>query len=252
MSIAKPSAPARKSRCSGPIVVPETDAPRRPRPRRPRRGSCSRATRRSRCSATSMPRSSAITGALTKLTASSTRPWKAPFSAATVSRRVSCSASGAVYGDARSGAAGRRRARSRAGRACAASGTNGPSTSRSSAPTTGMLTAFVTTPPSSARRDLLGDDHARRGPAPPSVEAARCGVTTTLSSSSSGPVYGSVGKTSSAAPADLARAERLGERVLVDELAARGVDDPHAVAHLRDRVRVDRGRASRRSAAGAA
>ena len=39
---------------------------------------------------------------------------------------------------------------------------------------------------------------------------------------------------------DLPRLESRDERVLVEELAARGVDDAHAVAHLRDRVRVDR------------
>ena len=39
---------------------------------------------------------------------------------------------------------------------------------------------------------------------------------------------------------DLAGPERLDERVLVDELAARGVDEPDAVAHLRERVGADR------------
>ena len=39
---------------------------------------------------------------------------------------------------------------------------------------------------------------------------------------------------------DLARLERRDQRGLVDELAARGVDDPHAVLHPRDRVGVDR------------
>ena len=39
---------------------------------------------------------------------------------------------------------------------------------------------------------------------------------------------------------DLARAERLEERVLVDELAARGVDESDAVTHPRERLRVDR------------
>ena len=39
---------------------------------------------------------------------------------------------------------------------------------------------------------------------------------------------------------DLARFESCDECVVVDEVAARGVDDPHAVAHLRDRVFVDR------------
>ncbi len=82
----------------------------------------------------------------------------------------------------------------------AASGTNGPSTSRSSAPITGMFTAFVTSPPSSAAATCSATITPARSCASP-VEAARCGVTTTLSSSSSGPVYGSAEKTSSAAPA---------------------------------------------------
>ena len=39
---------------------------------------------------------------------------------------------------------------------------------------------------------------------------------------------------------DLAAPQRLEQRVLVDELAAGGVDEPHAVAHPCERVRVDR------------
>ena len=38
---------------------------------------------------------------------------------------------------------------------------------------------------------------------------------------------------------DLARPDRVRERRLVDELAARGVDDPDAVAHLRERSGVE-------------
>ena len=38
---------------------------------------------------------------------------------------------------------------------------------------------------------------------------------------------------------DLAGADRLGQRRLVDELASRGVDDPDAVSHLRDHVGAD-------------
>ena len=44
---------------------------------------------------------------------------------------------------------------------------------------------------------------------------------------------------------DLAGLERSDERILVDELAARGVDRAHAVAHLRERGRVRASRASR-------
>ena len=71
-------------------------------------------------------------------------------------------------------------------------------------------------------------------------------MTTTLSSSSSGPVVRLRGEDVERGGGDLARAERLDQRLLVDELAARGVDDPHAVAHLRDRVGAERSRASRR------
>ena len=64
-------------------------------------------------------------------------------------------------------------------------------------------------------------------------------MTTTLSSPSSSPVYGSAEKTSSAAPATLPAADRLRERVLVDELAAGRVDDPHSRPHPLDRRGVD-------------
>src|SRR2546425_2473057 len=65
----------------------------------------------------------------------------------------------------------------------AASGMYAPSTSRSSAPITGMLTAFVTRPPSSAAATCSAMITPARSCAS-SVEAARCGVTTTLSSRS--------------------------------------------------------------------
>ena len=63
-----------------------------------------------------------------------------------------------------------------------------------------MLTAFVTSPPSSAAATCSATITPARSCAS-SVEAARCGVTITLSSSSSGPEYGSLENTSSAAPA---------------------------------------------------
>src|SRR5207302_89792 len=84
----------------------------------------------------------------------------------------------------------------------AASGMYGPSSSRSSARITGMLTALVTTAPSSAAATCSATIRPARSCAS-AVEAARCGVTTTLSSSSSGPEYGSSPKTSSAAAATL-------------------------------------------------
>ena len=98
-----------------------------------------------------------------------------------------------------------------------------------------MLTAFVTRPPSSAAATCSATITPARSWAS-SVDAARCGVTTTLSSSSSGPSYGSCAKTSIAARGELAGAQRLDQRLLVDELAARGVDHPRAVGQLRDRV----------------
>ena len=70
----------------------------------------------------------------------------------------------------------------------------------SSARIAGMLTAFETSSPSSAAATCWATITPARSCAS-SVDAARCGVTTTLSSSSSGPEYGSAEKTSSAAPA---------------------------------------------------
>ena len=76
-------------------------------------------------------------------------------------------------------------------------------------------------------------------------------MTTTFGARSSGPSYGSGDEDVDRRAGDLARLERRDQRGVVDEIAARGVDDPHAVAHLaRSRSRRSR-RASRRSAAGA-
>jgi hypothetical protein len=54
---------------------------------------------------------------------------------------------------------------------------------------------------------------------------------------------GSFAKTSSPAPATLPDAS-AGAARLVDQLAARAVDDPHAVLHLGDRLGVDQPRVS--------
>ena len=97
-----------------------------------------------------------------------------------------------------------------------ASGTYGPSTSRSSAPITGMLTAFETSPPSRAAATCSATMTPARSCASP-VEAARCGVTTTLSSSSSGPEYGSLDEDVERRAGDLAGAERREQRVLVEQ-----------------------------------
>ena len=141
----------------------------------------------------------------------------------------------AVAPRSRAAARPRRRAPSRSRPSFAASGMNGPSTSRSSAPTVGMLTAFVTRPPSSAATTCSATITPARSCAS-SVEAARCGVTTTFGARSSGPSYGSCDEDVDRRAGDLARLERGDERRFVDELAARSVDDPDAVAHLRDRV----------------
>ena len=71
------------------------------------------------------------------------------------------------------------------------------------------------------------------------VEPARCGVTTTCSSSRSGPEYGSSSNTSSAAPATFPERIGVGERLLVDQPAASRVHDANAVAHPRERRRVE-------------
>ena len=51
-------------------------------------------------------------------------------------------------------------------------------------------------------------------------------------------VIGSLGKHVEAGAADLAGLDRVLERGVVDQLAARAVDDPHAVLHLRERLGV--------------
>ena len=63
---------------------------------------------------------------------------------------------------------------------------------------------------------------------------------------------GSISNTSSAGVAELARAQRLDHRRLVDQRAARGVHEQGAAAHRRDPRRARGSRASRRSAADAA
>ena len=101
-----------------------------------------------------------------------------------------------------------------------------------------MLTAFVTSPPLERGHDLLGDDHARpvlgfvgRGGEvrrhDDVVEREERAVVRLLRED----VEGGAG--------ELARRQRLGQRLLVDQGAARGVDDPRAVLHLRDPLAVD-------------
>ena len=152
-----------------------------------------------RCSDTSIPRSAAMTGALTYVTVSSTRSWNRPFSAATVNNLVSCSESGPwTATTTRDGHADASAIASRP--SFAARGTNGPRTSSSPGSTTGMLTAVCTISPSRAAAICSAMTRPARSCASV-VEPARCGVTTICSSSRSGPAYGSSSNTSSAAPA---------------------------------------------------
>ena len=102
-----------------------------------------------------------------------------------------------------------------------------------------MLTALVTTPPVSAARDLLGGDDpgavlrlGGRG-----AEVRRDDDVVALEQRVLGERLRREDVERRAA--DLARLEPGEQRVEVDQLAAGAVDDPHAVAHLRDRVGVD-------------
>ena len=80
---------------------------------------------------------------------------------------------------------------------------------------------------------------SRRSPAPrPSTRrGAACRSRAASASSGWSGGGGSSSKTSSAAPATWPERERLGERRLVDDAAARAVHDPHALLHLRERRR---------------
>ena len=237
MSTSKPSALTSQSRWSLPIVVPATrsSSPSVTTPTRIRFVKSREATRRS--SRTSIPRSAATSGALTKLTAWSTRPWKAPFRAATVSRRVSRSARAPKYVSASSLRAARRELHREPAEL---GGERDVRPERLE-----VLRADhrdvdrVRHEPALERgHDLLGHDHAgavlrlvgRGG------EVRRRDDVLELEQR---PRVRLGGEDVERRACDLARDERVVERLLVHELAARGVDDPHAVAHLRDRGRVD-------------
>ena len=103
----------------------------------------------------------------------------------------------------------------------------------------GTLTASGTSSPPSARRT----DLATATPAfswASSVEAPRCGVTTTVSSSNSGlSVRRLLGEDVEAGAGDPALGERVGERLLVDDAAAGGVDDAHGRLDLGQRLLAD-------------
>ena len=64
-------------------------------------------------------------------------------------------------------------------------------------------------------------------------------MTTTFGACSSGPLYGSCDVHVDRRAGDLAGLERCDQRRLVHQLAARRIDDPHSVPHLRDCLGVD-------------
>ena len=214
---------------------------RRPRPTSS--PTCSRTTTSSvksseaasRVSVSSMPRSSAMCGPFTRLTGSSVWPERIPTRVGDAEDpRVLVGQAAAELHLDPVGRALAERLREppellaeRHERAPAApSPPGGPAA---------MLTAVVTTPPVSAAVTCSAVTTPARSCAS-AVEAPRWGVTTTSSRSRIGwPLNGSSGKTSRAAPGDLARLEALHQGVEVDQLAARAVHDPNAVAHLRDR-----------------
>ena len=121
-----------------------------------------------------------------------------------------------------------------------------------------MLTAFVTSPPSSAAATCSATITPARSCAS-AVEAARCGVTTTFGELEQRPGVRLGAEDVERGAGDLAAAERLDERVLVEELAARGVHDPdarrrmraNASAPIEPRVSAVSGRCSVRKSAAA-
>ena len=128
-------------------------------------------------SESSIPRSSAICGALTRLTGSSVWPERIPARTAIPSRRVSWEAmrprnSALTLSTEPSPRPWARRP------SFSQSGTKGASASIASGRTAAMLTALVTTPPVSAAVTCSAVTTPARSCAS-AVEAPRCGVTTT-------------------------------------------------------------------------
>ena len=131
---------------------------------------------------------------------------------------------------------------------CFASGRKGPSTARASGPTDGMFTADVTTPPVSAAATCSATTTPARSWAS-SVDAPRCGVTTTPGRPNSGlSVVGSTGNTSMPAPPRCPDCRAATSASGVDHVAAGGVDEAGARLHRRERrlahepARLGRGR----------
>ena len=109
-------------------------------------------------------------------------------------------------------------------------------TSATSAASAGMLTAEVTTPPVRAAATCSATTTPARSWAS-EVEAPRCGVTTTPGSPKSG-LCGDrlLGEDVDARARQLAAAEGLQEGLLVDHVAARGVDEAGPGLHGRERL----------------
>ena len=111
-------------------------------------------------------------------------------------------------------------------------------TSSAMAPPETLTASGTRSPPSASRTDLATATPAFSWAS--SVEAPRCGVTTTDSCSNSGlSVRRLLGEDVDAGAGDPALGERLGERLLVDDPAAGGVDDAHGRLDLGQRLLAD-------------
>ena len=103
----------------------------------------------------------------------------------------------------------------------------------------GALTAYRALRPARTSRTCAATSSATRTWAS-AVEAPRCGVSSVFGASSSGePVGGSCSKTSIPAPPRWPDRERLGDGRLVEDAAARDVEDDRAGLELGDRVAPD-------------
>ena len=104
--------------------------------------------------------------------------------------------------------------------------------------TAGMFTAFATRPPSSAAATCSATITPARSWAS-SVDAARCGVSDDVVQLEQRSRVRLAGEDVERGTGDLPGLERLEQRILVDELAARGVDDADAVPGSLERAPVD-------------
>ena len=165
---------------------------------------------------------------------------------ADVSRRVSCSASEPPDRPPRSARAAASHRPTASRPSCAASGRCGPSTSMSSAPHLGDVDGVGTNSPRSAATTCSATTTPARSCAS-WVDAPRCGVTTTFAipSTRAGRVR-LLREHVERGAGDLPAPRPSHQRVEVDQLAAGGVDDPHARAASAGAGRRRSGAASRR------